>query len=161
MVVCKSYNDPKGNSLMSEKNSGALIKAISKVNAEFTLVDIRLKQQDNDDDCGPYTIENLVKLAISDTSHLHKDQLQKLLQINHNIGNEALFIRAQQATVLEKAGIPVLPPSYSNNKKLLEAISAFSDEFYNFDAEGPGCGFVPVTPPNEVEAMGQGHDSNY
>lgn len=149
------YNDPKGNSLMSEKNSGALLKAISKVNAEFTLVDIRLKQQDNDDDCGPYTIENLVKLAKEDTSHLHKDQLQKLLQINNNIGNEALSIRIEQATELEKAGIPVPPPRCNNNN-----FADKSELYSDFDVQNTDTtetGFMPPSPiaeGHELEAIG-------
>jgi len=100
------YNDSNGNSLMSEKNSGALIRAISKVNTEFTLIDICLKQQYNDDDCGPYTIENLVKLAITDTSNMHKNQIQKLLQIEDSSnGNDASFIRMQHAIELEQTFI--------------------------------------------------------
>lgn len=155
------YNDPKGNSLMSEKNSGALIKAISKINAEFTVIDIRLKQQDNDDDGGPYTLENLIKLATEDTSSLHKNQLQKLLQPNNNF--DAVAIRALHADALNKAGIgiAVVMPKYSNNDKV-EEISQFAVVKENIDGADTKVDFLPPSPVNETyETEAIGVDSNH
>jgi len=144
---------------MSEKNSGALIKAISKINAEFTVIDIRLKQQDNDDDGGPYTLENLIKLATEDTSSLHKNQLQKLLQLDNNF--DAVAIRTLHADALNKAGIAVVMPKHSNNDKV-EEISQFAVAKENTDRVDTKVDFLPPSPVNEkyeIEAIGL--DSNH
>ena len=100
------YQDPKGDSLVTEKNAGALIKTIVKINSDLNIVDLKLKQQNNDDDCGPFSVENLVALAAINTSGQNRSDIQKLLIQPGDKGN-ADSISIKHVKLFNDNGIPV------------------------------------------------------
>ncbi|MGB4191265.1 MAG: Ulp1 family isopeptidase, partial [Rickettsiales bacterium] len=60
------YIDPMGNQLASEPNSELLISAIQELSPGANIIDlssVNFRQQNNDYDCGPFTADNLVRLA--------------------------------------------------------------------------------------------------
>lgn len=63
------YNDPLGNRIEDEPNAALFVQAIQQGAEIFTpgrppeIIDLRLRQQTNGRDCGPFTVDNLVRLA--------------------------------------------------------------------------------------------------
>ncbi|HJK86781.1 MAG TPA: tetratricopeptide repeat protein [Candidatus Megaira endosymbiont of Nemacystus decipiens] len=57
------YNDPKGLSIQNEQNALDFIKIIQQHSPKANIIDLQFKQQDNDNDCGPFTVDNLLRLA--------------------------------------------------------------------------------------------------
>lgn len=87
-----TYNDPNGTPIGVR---GDLVEMIGAMAPQAKIVDLQTKQQQNDTDCGPFVVDNLVKMAtgkpILDT------------QKSQNAGEElraqhALAISAKQAT---------------------------------------------------------------
>ena len=115
------YNDPKGNSLMHEKNSSTIIRFISKINSKMTIVDIGFKQENDDE--GFVTVDNLIKLATSDTSNLNKKQLQKLLKTD----NYDVAICNQQSIEFDIESLHAQAELFSNSKNEVKTVGDSSD----------------------------------
>jgi hypothetical protein len=64
------YNDSTGNSVQNEPNASHFVQTITRLNPTADIVDLEVWQQSNHDDCGPFTVDNLVRLAVADTSAL-------------------------------------------------------------------------------------------
>ncbi|HJK87231.1 MAG TPA: Ulp1 family isopeptidase [Candidatus Megaira endosymbiont of Nemacystus decipiens] len=82
------YNDPKGNSIQDEENIITFISIIQKHEKDANIIDLQLKQQNNDDDCGPFTVDNLVRLAMAHgLDNATRDQLiERDVLPSNNIG---------------------------------------------------------------------------
>ena len=60
------YNNPQGFGLETEPNAVRfveIIRAMMPPNTTLNIVDLRLRQQHNGIDCGPFTVDNLVRIA--------------------------------------------------------------------------------------------------
>ena len=106
------YNDPQGNSISNELNFGKLLKTIGNINSNFQFIDLQKTQQANDDDCGPFTIDNLIKLVVNDTDHLIASKISSLLLTDLKNGELGHVLRVQHVSLLREDGIPVVdaPP---------------------------------------------------
>jgi tetratricopeptide (TPR) repeat protein len=58
------YNDPLGDALESQPNAMELVAAVQSVVEGTNIIDLRLRQQENGNDCGPFTTDNLIQLAL-------------------------------------------------------------------------------------------------
>ncbi|WP_425364678.1 Ulp1 family isopeptidase [Candidatus Tisiphia endosymbiont of Mystacides longicornis] len=56
-----TYNDPMGTPIDQRQELLDMIKEVCPDNAE--IVDLKTKQQQNDKDCGPFIVDNLIKMA--------------------------------------------------------------------------------------------------
>ncbi|WP_341756461.1 MULTISPECIES: Ulp1 family isopeptidase [unclassified Candidatus Tisiphia] len=56
-----TYNDPKGTEIDNRPELLAMIKEVCPNNAK--IVDLKIEQQKNDKDCGPFIVDNLTKMA--------------------------------------------------------------------------------------------------
>ncbi|WP_250311736.1 Ulp1 family isopeptidase [Rickettsia endosymbiont of Oedothorax gibbosus] len=56
-----TYNDPMGTEIEQRSKLVEVIKEICPDNAK--IVDLKTKQQENDKDCGPFIVDNLIKMA--------------------------------------------------------------------------------------------------
>jgi hypothetical protein len=93
------YNDPKGNKLDSEKLAAEVVGHITAQDKAAEIIDLSLKQQDNDNDCGPFTIDNLVKLATKNTVGQSREAIVNLLQ--QPADGSARTLREQQHVLLQ------------------------------------------------------------
>jgi hypothetical protein len=75
------YNESRGKPLMSEKNAKSLIAAIMELHSEIQIFDIKCKQSDDTQASGAFTVNNLVKLATTNTSNFHKKNFHDLLSV--------------------------------------------------------------------------------
>ena len=63
------FNNPLGTAIEQEPNAIAFIQTIQTAmlainpNAILNMIDLMLPQQQNGDDCGPFTVDNLIRLA--------------------------------------------------------------------------------------------------
>lgn len=73
------YNDPMGNALQNEPQIVDIVNLITQVDAKADIFDLQWKQQANDDDCGPFTVENLAILATTSTAGMDKNKLCAIL----------------------------------------------------------------------------------
>ena len=93
------YNDPKGNSIQDEENIITFIGIIQKHEKDANIIDLQLKQQDNDDDCGPFTVDNLVRLAMAHgLDNASRDQLIEREVLPRN--NTGAMIRGEHEELL-------------------------------------------------------------
>ena len=104
------YNDPIGNSIEAEQNCELLIQTISQnlneQGVEFEFIDLKLQQQDNDCDCGPFTASNLMRLAdLRLQSGMTREQIIKEAELEHSTGN-AEHIRKEHAMLLHPEHAP-------------------------------------------------------
>ncbi|HJD63997.1 MAG TPA: C48 family peptidase [Rickettsia endosymbiont of Sericostoma sp.] len=56
-----TYNDPMGTEIEQRSKLVEMIKEVCPDNAK--IVDLKTKQQQNDKDCGPFIVDNLIKMA--------------------------------------------------------------------------------------------------
>ncbi|HJK86920.1 MAG TPA: tetratricopeptide repeat protein [Candidatus Megaira endosymbiont of Nemacystus decipiens] len=93
------YNDPKGHSIQDEENIITFIGIIQKHEKEANIIDLQLKQQYNDDDCGPFTVDNLVRLAMAhDIDNVSRGQLIERDVLPRN--NTGAMIRLEHEELL-------------------------------------------------------------
>ncbi len=128
------YNDPLGDALESQPNAMKLVAAVQSVVEGTNIIDLRLRQQRNGNDCGPFTTDNLIQLA-SDNG---LDGLDRQAILGRGIlatpvNGSALEIRNRYAAIL-----PRLEDGDVENKtpeKLKERKSHKSDDAFKGDVE--------------------------
>jgi len=95
------YNDSMGNSIQDEHNALEFVKVIQKIAPTANIIDLRLKQQHNSNDCGPFTVDNLIKLARAiGLDNLNRDEIieKHLLAVPRD--GSAIDIRREHAEIL-------------------------------------------------------------
>ncbi len=95
------YNDSNGNALESEENAVNLVKTITEICPDATILDLQLRQQFNDNDCGPFSIDNMVRIANINTEHVDRNALVKLLDKPMN--GSAIHIRKEHERLLDES----------------------------------------------------------
>ena len=98
------YNAPRGHSIELHQNAVNLIEAVTGMaNAlgfqNLMFRDLRFMQQLNDDDCGPYTVDNLIRLAHSNIGNFSDDQLRNILRQPDPV-NQAHTLRSEHHLIL-------------------------------------------------------------
>ncbi len=122
------YNDPMGGGLESQPNAMKLVTAVQAVVNGVDIIDLRLRQQNNGNDCGPFTVDNLLRLAADNgLDGLDRDAIirRKVLQIP--LQGSAIEIRTQHADLL-----PRLEEDYVEDKSPAQ-LSA--EKSYKSDSE--------------------------
>ena len=125
------YNNPTGNALRAEKNAMTLIDAIMELNSDIHILDIRCKQDDNKQASGAFTVNNLVKLSLSDTSDFHKEDFQKLLSISPLASGNIDELRHHHTQLVYDYVIPVTMSANGGREPFEQK------EKYIEDAQGP------------------------
>ncbi len=123
------YNDPIGNSIYSNANGGLLLSEIRGLVGDFDFIDVRLRQQMNGSDCGPFSVDNMVNLFeyVSDPNN-NPDDLDREAIINANIlsrpeGGNAREIRRQHAVLLPRLqnnSADLSTSTFDREQKILE-----------------------------------------
>lgn len=126
------YNDPLGDPLESQPNAIKLFTAVNSIIKGTQIIDLRLRQQKNSNDCGPFTVDNLYKLATCEgLDGLDREEiLSRRILVNPTNGS-ALEIRNTHAGKLSR-----LEESYVENRtteKLKEIESRTSNDEYKKD----------------------------
>jgi hypothetical protein len=101
------YNEPMGKSLMSEKNAKSLIAAITELIPEVHIFDIRCTQIDNPESSGAFTVNNLVKLAMTNTSNFHKKDFYDLLSLSASTSENIDELREIHAKLIYDYVMPI------------------------------------------------------
>jgi energy-coupling factor transporter ATP-binding protein EcfA2 len=94
------YNDPLGKPMpepewIVEQITG-IVHSLTEGVVVPTPIDLMKKQQKNDDDCGPFTVDNLLRLAREDTSGKEAEAMSSLL---HDEGS-AVNLRRDHCEIL-------------------------------------------------------------
>jgi tetratricopeptide (TPR) repeat protein len=102
------YNDPLG------EGSHKLVTAVQNVASQVVIIDLKLPQQINGNDCGPFTVDNLIRLASSGNNldGLDRDGIIKLRILQTPSDGSAIEIRTKHADLL-----PRLVSGSSNSKQ--------------------------------------------
>ena len=104
-VIC---SNPTGDSFKIEKNSMKLMKTILELTSEVQIIDIVYEQDLFKHGSGLFTVNNLVKLALSDTNNFHIKDFQKLL--SEEVGKNGYQLRQQHDKLIHNYVMPNLPP---------------------------------------------------
>ncbi|MCC8483112.1 MAG: C48 family peptidase [Rickettsia endosymbiont of Labidopullus appendiculatus] len=118
-----TYNDPMGTPIDQRQELLDMIKEVCPDNAE--IVDLKTKQQQNDKDCGPFIVDNLIKMAKGEkilTTEQSQDMGAKLREgqaetMNiEKIKKKAYGIRK---TITSSASLPrpITSPAIRNNSR--------------------------------------------
>ena len=100
------FNNPMGSALSNEGLNA--FNFLNPINNNLTggwtfpgLRDLKLKQQKNSCDCGPFTVDNLVKLAKEDNlSGLSDKQIIDVSKLEHPNDGSACHIRKEHMKIL-------------------------------------------------------------
>lgn len=126
------YNDPLGDSLESQPNAMKLVAAVQSVVEGTNIIDLRLRQQRNGNDCGPFTADNLLRLASdNELDGLDRQTIRGILATPAN--GSALEIRNTHSEIL-----PRLKDGHVENRtpeKLKEKKAKKSDDALWGDVE--------------------------
>ena len=96
-------NDPMGHSIQQHPYAWRLITAVTAIDSEATIVDLAVRQQLNDDDCGPFTVENLINLARADhLDYLSREQIIIQGLLPQTGGGSAQDIRRQHVNIINR-----------------------------------------------------------
>ena len=103
------YNDPRGDALETHENVDKLVAAVREIAPDCNIVDLKIRQQQNSNDCGPFTVDNLYRLFArrSELDNLTRDQIQEkgILLIPEN--GDATNIRREQAKIVPELLVDV------------------------------------------------------
>ena len=104
------YVDPMGNSLENESNVGVFREALQLVTRALNpdhpvpVINIlRVIQQINGNDCGPFTVDNLINLARAQLDNLTPEQIAQ--HINVPVTREADILRIEHSEIFSRSGI--------------------------------------------------------
>jgi hypothetical protein len=98
------YNDPLSESIESQPNATQLVAAVTEVATQTDIIDLQLRQQRNGNDCGPFTTDNLIRLA-SAASELDGLTAQEIIRrriLATPTNGSALEIRNHHAQILPR-----------------------------------------------------------
>ncbi|KJV55946.1 ulp1 protease family, C-terminal catalytic domain protein [Orientia chuto str. Dubai] len=95
-----SYNDPLGGSIY---NKAPLIECINKLCPDAKINDLKIAQQTNSYDCGPFVVDNLIKMS-----------QEKTILNTEEAAQQAIDLRASQTKFLVK------------HEAIIDAASAFA-----------------------------------
>ena len=79
------YDNPTGGALRDEKNHPEILKAFLATSLDVRIIDVSFKQIGDNKSSGAFTVNNLIKLALNNTSDFYKENFQKLLSTFENI----------------------------------------------------------------------------
>ncbi len=92
------YNDPLGNPLEYEIRAVEIVCIITQFDPDANIIDLQLPQQSNDMDCGPFIVDNLVRIATHSTQDQSPAELRQLLA--QPLSGSARVIRQQHHQLL-------------------------------------------------------------
>lgn len=100
-IIQVIYNDSMGNSIQAEHNGATFVEIIQEIAPTANIIDLRLKQQHNSNDCGPFTVDNLIKLVRAvGLDNLSRDKIiEKHLLVMPRDGS-AIDIRREHSEIL-------------------------------------------------------------
>jgi hypothetical protein len=113
------FNNPQGYTIQLEENAVRFAETIIAratellhiTNDNVHIIDLHLRQQNNGNDCGPFTVDNLVRLATAaglDANGLTRDAVIDMAGlktfVEHGAGAE---LRAGHNTVFTHLGLPI------------------------------------------------------
>lgn len=132
------YSDPLGNSLSTDNFNLFSQALVEGSQGNFQIIDLQLKQQISEDDSGPISVNNLVRLSLSNFGTWDKDAIiesAKLIknttqddgmrQRHSNILQNAMIMAVKQLLEIETRGITV--DSEPNNMTTQIANMAIND----------------------------------
>jgi tetratricopeptide (TPR) repeat protein len=100
------YNDPLGDHLEYQPNAMRLRAALQSVVEGTDIIDLRLRQQNNGNDCGPFTVDNLLRLAsCPNLDGLGRDAILRLGVLATPVNGSAIDIRNRHAEILPRLRI--------------------------------------------------------
>ncbi len=106
------YVDPTGNTIDQEPNAIRFVGHLQEITRELNpenpnplIQVIQVRQQDNDNDCGPFTVDNLIRLAQENLDNLTTEQITQLLYLPED--GQADTIRIEHLEVVERNNIAV------------------------------------------------------
>ena len=106
------YIDPLGNTIQSEENAELFVKIITEINSSANILELEgLSQQNNEHDCGPFTVDNLIRLAMARNSldGLNANEIIGLLY--QNVEGNANEIRQEHNQILNLNSATPIPPA--------------------------------------------------
>jgi hypothetical protein len=121
------FNNPTGEAVEGEPNVTNFIMHLQKSSKalgaiEPTIIDLRYSQQTNDDDCGPFVVDNLVKLSRLDELE-NLEAAGAILNIANLSHGDATGIREVHRVVL----VPTLGDAHENVETFPSSSSEGSD----------------------------------
>ena len=104
------YIDPIGNGLDSESNAGVFREAIQLATRELNpnhpapIINVlRIAQQTNGNDCGPFTVDNLINLARAQLDNFTLEQISQHIHIP--VTGDADILRVEHSEILSRSSI--------------------------------------------------------
>ena len=104
------YIDPMGTDLDDESNADIFMDAIQSVTRELNpdyptpIINIlSIAQQTNGNDCGPFTLDNLINLARAQLDHLTPEQIAQYIHVP--VTGEADILRIEHSEILNRGSI--------------------------------------------------------
>ncbi len=112
------FNNPFGASIELEPNAIAFVQMLQTATFAFNrsapnIIDLRLPQQQNGDDCGPFTVDNLVRLAELAREHpinileFTREQIIEGAGLQTPQDGSASDIREEHNLIFADLGLPI------------------------------------------------------
>lgn len=115
------YTDPQGGSLQDERNVEAFTGVIRDVANAVThgapdIIDLQLRQQGNGIDCGPFTVDNLIRIArnVAELNGLGRDEIITRARLQRPIDGSATAIRIEHNAIFS-APLPSMSSSNAHS----------------------------------------------
>jgi len=111
------FNNPFGDRMELEPNAVAFVQTIQAVMhnidpaVTINIIDLELPQQQNGDDCGVFTTDNLVKLARLAFTHnldgLSREQIIDIAHLEQPADGSAAEIRPEHNVIFQELNLPI------------------------------------------------------
>jgi len=124
------YMDPTGSSFEAEENASLFIETITSMVPRARIIDLKFRQQENGYDCGPFTVDNLIRIAQApNLDNLDGPTIITLAALQAPKDGSARFIRHKHHRLLDTQGA-VMPsvPSNVKSRRLSFVEQIFGDE---------------------------------
>lgn len=143
------YNNPQGYVIDLEQNAVRFVENIQAIVALSgrapNIIDLHLRQQRNGVDCGPFTVDNLVRLAryahdyAAELDNLDRNSIIEGAGLQHPASGDATAIRTEHNVIFSALGLPVPRETIEDD---------FADESTNYDTS-PFSDLLPHILPDQ------------
>jgi hypothetical protein len=137
------FNNPLGHNIELEPNAVAFVQNIQSAIAQNNgsapnIIDLHFHQQQNGDDCGAFTVDNLVRLATTQNlDNLSREEIMETADLQQTKNGNAYLIRANHNIILvDLLRLEAIPmPNYYEelNNSNNDATTGFRIDNFDFD----------------------------